>query len=874
MKESDFFSNTAIVCAILGGVRMFYRKRSFLVLLVIYYLMINFLPQLSVKAETEETDIIIHYQGDHAEKDWNIWVWPENGEGHVEYFNEEDSFGKVARFKLVGDHERVGFVIRTDSWEKDGGDRWIEGIEDGKAEVWVISGDDEVYYEEPSSEPRIKKAEMDSFTEIVVTTNTPVNIKETAIELKGAQIQAIVPADGSDSATKKFTIQTKKKLDVRGRYFINIDGYEELSVSLGKVVRTEEFDRRYYYSGKDLGNTYSRFSTKFRLWAPTAEEAKLVIYDKWNDTQGEELSMKPREKGTWTARLKGDRDGLFYTYKVKIGGKWTEAVDPYARAASVNGQKGVVIDLSSTNPKGWNKHKKPKLAHPEDSIIYELHVRDLSVHPESGIERKGKYLGVAEKGTKGPNGLATGLDHIKSLGVTHVQFLPIYDFKTIDETKLDTPQYNWGYDPQNYNVPEGSYSTNPYEPAVRIKELKQMIQTLHEEDLLVVMDVVYNHMYDAAESNFHKLVPGYYYRYNEDGTLANGTGVGNDTASERRMMRKFIVESSSYWAKEYKLDGFRFDLMGIHDVETMNAVRKALKRMDPSFIIHGEGWDLNTPLAAERKANQKNASKMPGIAHFNDDIRDGLKGSVFEEKDNGFINGKPNMEGRIKKGIMAGLDYPEEQATYLDPEQVITYVEAHDNHTLWDKLELTNPNASEEEKKQRHKLASSIILTSQGIPFIHAGQEFMRTKYGDHNSYKSPDKINQLDWIRNAEFENEVKYMSGLIEFRKKHSAFRMTKAHKIRDNIEFISAPANTIVYKIDGEGKSKQKEHYLVGHNANTHDVEINLSDNLEWNVYVNEKQASSKPLYKVKGSKVTLPALSTIVLQESKVNEKEKR
>ena len=845
---------------------MSFRKKRMYALLMVFCLLVTLFPVLNVKAYTDQTEIIIHYQEDNSEKDWNVWVWPDQGEGHVEQFNGEDAFGKVASFKLDGIHEKVGFIIRTDSWEKDGGDRWIEGIKDGKAEVWIISGDEEVYYSEPSSEPRILKAEMDHFTEITVTTNKPININEAAIRLKGAQIKSIVPTDGSEPVTKKFTIQTKKKLDVRGSYKVTIDGYGEQPVGIGKVVRTEEFDLQFYYTGKDLGNTYTRFSTKFRLWAPTAEEVKLVLYDNWNDVKGKEMAMKPGQKGTWTAKLKGNRHGLFYTYKVKIGNKWTEAVDPYAKAASVNGEKGVVIDLAKTNPKGWNKHKKPKMASPEESIIYELHVRDLSIHPESGIKQKGKFLGVTEKGTKGPKGLSTGLDHIKSLGVTHIQFLPIYDFKTIDETKLDEPQYNWGYDPQNFNVPEGSYSTNPYKPEVRIKELKQMIQTLHEEDLRVVMDVVYNHMYDAAESNFQKLVPGYYYRYNEDGTLANGTGVGNDTASERRMMRKFIVESSTYWAKEYKLDGFRFDLMGIHDVETMNEVRKALKRIDPSFIVHGEGWDLNTPLAAERKANQKNANKMPGIAHFNDDIRDGLKGSVFEEEDNGFINGKLNMEDRIKKGIMAGLDYPQEQATYKDPEQVLTYVEAHDNHTLWDKLELTNPTASEKEKKKRHKLASSIILTSQGIPFIHAGQEFMRTKYGDHNSYKSPDEINQIDWRRNAEFVDEVKYMSGLIELRKKHSVFRMTEARTIRESIRFTSSPANTIVYNIDGKKKGKQKDHYLVAHNANNFDVEVNLPGKADWYVLVDQEAASAKPLYKQKGNKMVIPALSTIVLQEA--------
>ncbi|MEC0026326.1 type I pullulanase, partial [Bacillus cereus] len=618
------------------------------------------------------------------------------------------------------------FIVRTNEWEKDGGDRWIENIKDGRAEVWILSGDEKVYNSKPSSDLSIQKATIDSFNEITVTTNVPFHIKEKKIEIEGIKIKNITPYDtNSGDITNQVKIITEQKIDLKQTYKVKIENLADTNTEIGKVIRSEEFDNLLYYGGNDLGNTYTPQHTKFRLWAPTASEAKLVTYKNWNDKIGAEINMQQGEKGTWTAELKGNQKGLFYTYKVKIGDKWAEAVDPYVRAASVNGDKGAVVNLEETNPKKWKANKKPKFKNPEDAIIYELHVRDLSIQPESGIKQKGKYLGVTEKGTKGPGGVKTGLDHIKDLGVTHVQFLPIFDYASVNEETLNEPQYNWGYDPKNFNVPEGSYSTNPYEPTVRITELKQMVQTLHDNNLRVVMDVVYNHMYNAAESNFHKLVPGYYYRYNEDGTFANGTGVGNDTASERKMMRKFMIDSVTYWAKEYNLDGFRFDLMGIHDYETMNEIRKAVNQIDPSIILHGEGWDLNTPLAAELKANQKNAEKMKGIAHFNDNIRDGLKGSVFEEKENGFVNGKQNMEDRIKKGITAGIDYDTNSSTYQDPEQVLTYVEAHDNHTLWDKLELTNPGDSEEMRKQMHKLSSSILLTSQGIPFLHAGQEFM-----------------------------------------------------------------------------------------------------------------------------------------------------
>ncbi|MRD35682.1 type I pullulanase [Bacillus thuringiensis] len=821
----------------------------------------------SVKAvsNSKTTEIIIHYKEKLGNtKDWNLWLWEENANGTSYEFTGEDEFGKYAKIKIDGDYNRVGFIVRTNEWEKDGGDRWIENIKDGRAEVWILSGDEKVYNSKPSSDLSIQKATIDSFHEITVTTNVPFNIKEKKIEIEGIKIKNITPYDiNSGDITNKVKIITEQKIDLKQTYKVKIENLADTNTEIGKVIRSEEFDNLFYYGGNDLGNTYTPQHTKFRLWAPTASEAKLVTYKNWNDKIGAEINMQQGEKGTWTSELKGNQKGLFYTYKVKIGDKWTEAVDPYVRAASVNGDKGAVVNLEETNPKKWKANKKPKFKNPEDAIIYELHVRDLSIQPESVIKQKGKYLGVTEKGTKGPEGVKTGLDHIKDLGVTHVQFLPIFDYASVNEETLNETQYNWGYDPKNFNVPEGSYSTNPYEPTVRITELKQMVQTLHDNNLRVVMDVVYNHMYNAAESNFHKLVPGYYYRYNEDGTFANGTGVGNDTASERKMMRKFMIDSVTYWAKEYNLDGFRFDLMGIHDYETMNEIRKAVNQIDPSIILHGEGWDLNTPLAAELKANQKNAEKMKGIAHFNDNIRDGLKGSVFEEKENGFINGKENMEDRIKKGITAGIDYDTNSSTYQDPEQVLTYVEAHDNHTLWDKLELTNPGDSDEVRTQMHKLSSSILLTSQGIPFLHAGQEFMRTKYGDHNSYKSPDSINQMDWLRRATFNNEVDYMKGLIELRKKYSAFRMTSAEQIKKHVSFIDAPKNTVAYIIEGN----KHEYFTVAHNANREAVEITLPSKGPWKVLVDGKQAGSKPLYVVHDNKIKVPALSSIVLKSEK-------
>lgn len=636
-------------------------------------------------------------------------------------------------------------------------------------------------------------------------------------------------------------------------------------VDIDTVVRTEEFDNLFHYSGNDLGNVYTPTKTTFRLWAPTASEANLVKYHKWDDITGTEIAMKQDEKGTWTVELTGDQDELIYTYKVKIKDKWNEAVDPYVRAATVNGDKGVVVNLSSTNPENWN-HNKPVLTKVTDAIIYELHIRDLSMSSDSGIKHKGKFLGVAEINTTGPNGVKTGLSHIKDLGVTHIQFLPMFDFYTVDETQLDKAQYNWGYDPKNYNVPEGSYSTNPFDPKVRIQEMKQMIQAVHDQGLCVIMDVVYNHVYDMEKSSFNAFVPGYYFRYNEDGTLANGTGVGMDTASERKMMRKFIIDSVTYWANEYQIDGFRFDLMGIHDVETMNAVRDALDSIDPTIIILGEGWELNTPLHPLLKATKKNADQMPGIAFFNDEIRDGIKGNVFDAPDKGFINGGQGFEDTIKLGIAGKVTV----TPYIEPNQVVTYTEAHDNYTIWDKLKNTNLYAPVSELIRMHKLASTIVLTSQGIPFIHAGQEFMRTKNGNPNSYKSPDSVNQLDWSRRRQFNDGVNYMRGLIELRKKYPAFRMSQSTDVQKYLTFIDAPKNTVAYILADPKENNGEYELVVIHNANQQAVPVTLPYKGEWQLLVNGEQAGIQTINTIFGNSVMVPAVCSFVLKYNKYND----
>jgi pullulanase len=581
-----------------------------------------------------------------------------------------------------------------------------------------------------------------------------------------------------------------------------------------------------FYNGNDLGVNYSKSGTVMKIWSPPAREMKLKLYKtSLGNDMTEEIRCKKDADGVWKAELKGDRKNCYYTFQAKINGKWLdENPDPYAKAVGVNGKRGQIIDLSETNPTGWELDKAPALKNSTDVILYELHIRDLSVAANSGIQHKGKFLGLTESGTKNKQGQSTGIDHIAELGVTHVHLLPSFDFCSVDESKLNVPQYNWGYDPQNYNVPEGSYSTDPEDGKVRILEFKKMVQSMHQKGLRVVMDVVYNHTGWTHNSNLDQLVPGYYYReWEKDGKFSNASGCGNETASDRAMFRKFIIESVTYWAREYHVDGFRFDLMAIHDMETMNQVAAALHSVDPSIIIYGEGWTAgDSPLPEEYRALKKNAKKMNGVAVFSDDIRDGIKGSVFDGKSTGFASGAKDMAEAVKFGIVAAgvhpqidysrVNYSKEPYT-KNPDEVINYVSCHDNNTLYDKLKISRPDASEEDLVRMHKLANTIVLTSQGIPFLHAGVEMKRTKGGEHNSFNKPDSVNRINWDWKYENRELVDYYKDLIALRKAHPAFRMQKNEMVQQNLVFLQVnDPQLIAYQLKDHANNDSWQQIVV--------------------------------------------------------------
>ena len=632
------------------------------------------------------------------------------------------------------------------------------------------------------------------------------------------------------------------------------------------------------YAGEDLELSIVGNDARFRLWSPEARAVKLRIYGQGR--YGEPLQtidMQKAENGTWTASLTPVPYGKFYTFQVNVDGKWLdETPGIWAKAVGVNGHRAAIIDFASTNPEGWAQDKGPQVKAINDVVLYEMHHRDFSVHPNSGIANKGKFLAMTENGTVTPLGDKTGIDHLKELGVTHVHILPSYDYNSVDEANLPANQYNWGYDPYNYNSPEGSYSTNPSDPATRVREMKQMVKALHDAGIGVVMDVVYNHTADNDKSNFSLTAPGYFYRHNQDGSYSDASGCGNETASERQQMRDFIVNSVKYWAKEYHIDGFRFDLMAIHDTETMNQVAAALREINPSIFVYGEGWTAgNSPLPAEARALKENVARMNGIAVFSDDIRDAVKGHYSDAADRGFATGKPGLEETVKIGIVASTAHP--QVDYSkgnnskfpyasSPSQIINYVSCHDDLTLTDKLAKSMPGSSEADRQRVARLAQTIVFTSQGTPFMFAGEEVFRNKKGVHNSFKSPDSINAIDWNLKHLNKDQFNYYKELIALRKAHPAFRMTSAEDIARNLKFdkVTTP-NLISYSLLNNANGDEWKEIKMVFNGADEAATVKLPKG-QWRVIAQDGNICHTGLTAPDGTQLTLPGGTTEVAPRS--------
>ena len=886
-------------------------QRVVLAIMTVFAVLATQFSAAPAKALASDTlTITVNYNriaGDY--ENWNLWIWKNmdtgaDGAGIEVKFDQETSYGKKVTFKLEGmkPFDNVGIIARLGNWSKkdvgstwpNGGDRFIKNFDaSGKTEIWLIEGDREIYTKEPvigAIKPQINSAILNDFKAVTLTLNNQYTLKGTATEdftltdAKGADVTiSSVSLPAGKTSSNFVTLNLSADVDVASAYTVNHPVYGKGSVAVGSIMDSKAFADAFTYTGNDLGNTYSATKTDFRVWAPTATRVKLITYSSLTARTGTEIFMTKAEKGTWTASIPGDQHLLPYVYQAEVGGFFREAVDPYVRATAIEGDRGVVVDLNRTNPAKWTPGAANKPAFsgkPTDAVIYETHVRDLSIDSNSGIPvaHRGKFLAfthynttttqvVTNKRTKKKTVVKTknpsGMSAIKDLGISHIQFLPIYDYASVVEAK---PTFNWGYDPKNFNVPEGSYATKPADPVNRIVELKTMIQSLHDNGIRVIMDVVYNHVWDAGSFSQEQLVPGYFFRKTSSGEYANGTGVGNETASERPMVRKFIVDSIKYWATEYNLDGYRFDLMGIHDITTMQQVRAELDKIDPTIIVLGEGWNMGEMIPDNQKAAQINALSLPGISMFNDEIRDGIKGSVFDSGDRGWATGKYAAISSVKAGIAGNIAFDRfvnGKWTTIDPGQSVNYVEAHDNLSLYDKLKASKRGSTEAQIASFHRLSTSVPLLAQGMPFIQAGQEFLRTKRGDENSYKSSDAVNSLKWNSRATNIVSVNYYKGLLAIRKAHPAFRMDTAAAVKANLTFLNVVDPVIAYSLNGAAVGDSWNTIVVAHNPTTSAKTITLPSSGDWNVVVSGSRASLTTITTLRGvTTVSVPALSTWV------------
>ncbi len=784
----------------------------------IYY---NVPPEAAAEAPTKVT-LKIHYlrYTDQNYEPWNVWAWVGTGEGQQYPFTLDENGTAVATVALEDPEgiERVGLIVR----KSESGNDWAEkntpedifltGLSE-EEEIWIAENNPTIFYGADEIPDVILNAILTTDTTAELTLSKTIPLAELpTLTVTGAEV-----ADyGFKNATQNFdntlVVTFTQAIGPAQDLSFEVEGFGryELRQQLA-WLHSDEFNETYYYEG-ELGAIYTPEETTFRVWAPTAERVELLIYNELA-TVTNEIPLLAGSQGTWEHTETGDLNGVRYNYRLTFpDGTTNVSVDPYAKAVTANGEQTVVLDPSEASPEGWPETRKSFDGGYTDAIIYEAHIRDLTIAPDNGITHKGKFLGLTEAGTRTDAGNLSGLDYLKSLGVTHIQILPMYDFKSIDETGPlgYNEAYNWGYDPQNYNVPEGSYSTDPTDPALRITEMKHMIQTLHDAGFYVIMDVVYNHVFDVTNSPLHLTAPGYYFRYDEKGQLRNGTGVGNETASEQLMYRRYMVDSLTYWATEYQIDGFRFDLMGIHDTETMNQIEQALHRIDPGIILLGEGWEMGFHPAGVTPSDQYHAEELPGYAFFNDSLRDLLKGSVFEASEAGWVGGLKNSEAtwNIYDNILGA----QQVRDYLNASQSVVYNEAHDNLTMWDKLKATNPNDSDETTVKRHQLASTIQLMSNGMAFVHAGQEFMRTKDGDHNSYISPDSINHLDYDRVATFPEAFAYFKDLLALRQAEPLLRLVDYQDITEVYKLASDPTRDLLhYEIHDPATGELKYHVL---------------------------------------------------------------
>ncbi|WP_201739211.1 MULTISPECIES: type I pullulanase [unclassified Exiguobacterium] len=679
------------------------------------------------------------------------------------------------------------------------------------------------------------------------------------IEQNGRPVTYVVLEERSTEAgTIERDIRLARPVTLESVYTVFHPGHKTIVVVPREIVQTNEFERRYAYDGP-LGLLFGINVIDVFVWSPVAFSIWVTVHDEDTHREIERFRMTRGSRGVWHAEVPKGYEGLLYRLQVKTPVETNDIVDPYAKAVSLNGEFGVLVDVEAEIAKHVEPVLRPPLRKATDAVIYELHIRDFTSHPASTSRLNGLYGSIVETGIRTTGDKSAGLDYLKELGVTHLQLLPVHDFGSVDE--LTRMPYNWGYDPIHWFALEGSYASDPSAPTTRVLEYARMVNELHKTGMRVVVDVVMNHVFIREQSSLEALVPYYYFRYEHDGTVANGTGVGNDTASERYMMRRMIVDCITYFATTYQVDGFRFDLMGIHDVETMNQVRTSLDKVDRSILIYGEGWDLATPLGPSLKASSHNAAHMPRIGHFNDMMRDALKGSSFNERERGFVSGNEWREWELRECITGAVQIPNVTVgRFPSPQYTINYVEAHDNYTTFDKLLLACEDTDETTRLRMQRLATAIVITSQGVPFLHAGQEFGRTKQGVENSYNAPDRINHFDWDLRDSRATEVEYVKTLLKLRRRHTCFRYDTRQKVVEQFKFLPSPPGVIAYELTASHSYDAWQRVRVYLNGTFEQVTFQAEG--DWNVYVQGDKASLTPIVR-NPSQIQVESLSMTII-----------
>ncbi len=826
-------------------------RAGILFLCTVFLCWIGFPSQ--VFGQEESLTVEVHYTRYNEDyKDWNLWLWVDGKEGRSYAFSPD---GKEVKTEIVFDRiaedTRIGLLLRKGNWEeKDiNEDRYLDmsQVRDGKLTIWLLQGDETIYYSREETGARVLDACLESEREVTFCAYCSENEELTVVDQDGNELALAEKEIDKDGNIISGKLLLKEDVSLPNTFYLMI-GEAKGSIRFGGIYDTDTFKENFLYNGNDLGVTCQAERSRFCLWAPMAEEVTLLLYSEGNGGSAyQSVPLTRGEKGTWRLTLSGDYRNQYYTYVVNVQGSEWEVVDPYAKSTGINGKRGMILAGSKAAPEGFEEDSFIHTTAREDVILYETSVRDFTSDEESGVEHKGSFLGLSEEGTTNSFGDSTGLSYLAELGITHVHFLPIQDFEGIDEEEPGK-DYNWGYGPMSYFVPEGSYSTDPYHGEIRVKEYKKMVQSFHEKNIGVVMDVVYNHTYQSGNSNLNHIVPGYYYRIKEDGSFSDGSRCGNELATERSMVRKLIMDSLKYWMEEYHIDGFRFDLMGLIDVETMKEIEKMVYHINPDAVLYGEGWDAGETIYEGERMESLNAWMTPGIGTFNNVFRRAVQKYVC-----GITEEESTLLG-MQFGFAGAGNNPE---TYKrmgrwteNPLQCINYATCHDGYTLWDLITLSCPDEGEDMWKQRDCFGAACVLLCQGTPFIHSGEEILRTKTSEtnpdvkySNSYNSGDYVNQISWKSRTENKDVLEYYKGLISFRKAHKGLHFLTQKKLNKNLVFIKElPENVMGYYITEPVNFFVDNQICLLFNPTNEVVEYVPAAGT-WEIYVNAEQAGTE-------------------------------